>query len=1768
MKKFRDTKKRQLLAIILCLFLIATSFSSFALSQSTPLALQENKDDVGLSCKDSSFVPEDTAIKLLASDKSGLIIENTVASGDLNMESVQIGEKCYQKLVLPGYVSTMEVGKPQIPIKSQMVYVPESVDESVDFHLEILSSTYITLSGISLYPVPEMVERTSPEGYVTYDEVFAIDNVCYATDTFYPGPLVEINGFSHIRDQPVVRLFFQPLQYNPVTCELRVYTSIQVKIQYSSPADLVIQNVGPLESICSDLIVNYESPQTPSPGFQRGTQQGSVSYPSDLSDPGNSADYLIITSDCFYDNAKDDIANLDLPPPTISINSPSEGETIGKVALVRGEAHDKEKITYVDISIYWSSNSTLLSQVRIFFGDNHGNVTWEYLAEFPEIYYQQYYFIAKACNGTIYSEETQCYVNVLAIGGPPVANAQPKYQEVAVDHIAFFNGSKSYDPDNDTLTYRWDINGEILFGETIEYQFTEIGFYEVVLNVSDGTFWDTDTCTVYVNYTVPPVNHPPFANASPVIQAGYVGDSLWFDGSVSYDPDNDDLVFFWDFGDGNTSSDVTASHQFNSAGNYFVTLTVYDDGMLTDMDTCFVIIGPFCNTLNKLAHWRAEYNGFDVAVVNVNDPFIGGNNDSNIRTFISDVYHNWSAPHMTDGHVGYILLVGDTPFVATHLVGYAVDRWYVCIGDQDYHTPDIMIGRFSVDDQAEVEVIAEKPVPYEQTYSDTEDWHQKVMMVEGWGLQFGSDWYPMEKEILLGYGGWNVSEVVYDEGGTSADIIENITNGIGILACLSHGEAIGWGGLLYSYQIPLLVNGDKLPLVYSMSCLTGSFQNSDDCFGEIFVNTPDKGAVAFLGSSATTGNIFYSNFLFPSLFEHFEYILGRIIMEAIMQEPGGVTGHEYNLLGDPALDLSGSKGYSESGKPDLALSHLNITIDPAFPQPEDEVNITATILNIGGGAAENVGVRFILVDYYNTQYVIGDETVSSVSPGGSCMVHHLWDTSGYYGCGKYSLIVQIDPENTINESYELNNQAGISILPLVTYVNSTYDEATPGFGETHFKRIQDGINGVANTGTVFVSQGTYQEHVTITKPVHLFGEGRVSTFIDGGDSGTAVGIAFKNDVVITGFTIRNSSYGVRLDSVQGTTISENIISDNNYYGIYLVSSNSNTISGNTISNNGYVGIQLSSSNSNTISGNTISNNGYFGIQLSSSNSNTISGNTITYNEYYGIYLDLSNSNTISGNTISNNSGSGICLYYDSSTNTISGNTINDNTGYGIYLSYYSSSNTIIENDICRNTGKGIFIYLSSTNNISKNTIANNIYGIHLEYYSSTNSISKNILSNNTLYGLYLAGCTDNTIFNNTFINNTQNAYDAGSNTWYNATLQEGNYWDDYTIQHPDPQDIQPPYGVWDDPYNVSGKTPPNQDIFPQIFLPDLLITLFTATPISETLLNLTVTIKNNGTIDITTPFQVAFYSGFEICNRTIETPGLNAHETIQVTIPWTYVHGITGLYAVVDSTHVIEESNELNNWAYVILTEPPLPDLIITDASLKYLNDQVTTSLLSDQVSHRLVQVTASIKNDGAADITTPFQVSFYGYRGLYDSHARPIHLGTVEISSLSAGETTEATLLWRLQSEIQTVLVFADSSRVIKEADESNNEMSIKLPSYPLWNSLTETQKVYKKLNEQYKVPSAEKIIALAEEAVSLEVYVNPQEYLDAMKGIAGLGFQVGDELKGQVPDELLQKYQDAVKQLIVLTDSFTHEVSWEDAERVAEIQLQICELVDLMIR
>ena len=87
----------------------------------------------------------------------------------------------------------------------------------------------------------------------------------------------------------------------------------------------------------------------------------------------------------------------------------------------------------------------------------------------------------------------------------------------------------------------------------------------------------------------PKVNETPEAEISVSGDEFFTGESILFSGEDSSDGDGDALTFTWTFGDGTSASGITATHEYDAAGTFLVTLTA-DDGELADEATASVTI--------------------------------------------------------------------------------------------------------------------------------------------------------------------------------------------------------------------------------------------------------------------------------------------------------------------------------------------------------------------------------------------------------------------------------------------------------------------------------------------------------------------------------------------------------------------------------------------------------------------------------------------------------------------------------------------------------------------------------------------------------------------------------------------------------------------------------------------------------------------------------------------------------------------------------------------------------------------------------------------------------------------------------------------------------------------------------------------------------------------------------------------------------------------------------------------------------------------------
>lgn len=192
------------------------------------------------------------------------------------------------------------------------------------------------------------------------------------------------------------------------------------------------------------------------------------------------------------------------------------------------------------------------------------------------------------------------------------------------------------------------------------------------------------------------------------------------------------------------------------------------------------------------------------------------------------------------------------------------------------------------------------------------------------------------------------------------------------------------------------------------------------------------------------------------------------------------------------------------------------------------------------------------------------------------------------------------------------------------FVNDDYNETHPGWGETHFKKIQDAIDKVEilteDDWTINVCNGTYNEILIIRSKIILNGTNEDEYGNDTfrpriSDPSTGILIIGKNasGTDISGFDIINCNVaGIFIMFAESVKIHENKIMSNGK-GIYLLESDNCHIYSNIVNNNFREGIWIESSDGCTVNGTYIKNNAQSGIEVYYSDQVTISGNTIAWN---------------------------------------------------------------------------------------------------------------------------------------------------------------------------------------------------------------------------------------------------------------------------------------------------------------------------------------------------------------------------------------------------------------------------------------------------------------------------------------------------------------------------------------------------------------------------
>jgi hypothetical protein len=459
----------------------------------------------------------------------------------------------------------------------------------------------------------------------------------------------------------------------------------------------------------------------------------------------------------------------------------------------------------------------------------------------------------------------------------------------------------------------------------------------------------------------------------------------------------------------------------------------YADELTAKRDADYIIIAsePFYSSskLKQLAEWRYQYNGFNVIVEQfekICNFYPGIPPDASIKAFIQCAYDNWQSPKSQDGHVKYVLLVGDVEYIPAHIseitsIGepIATDNWYVCVSGNDL-MPDIMIGRFPAKNMNDLNTMIDKTIQYEQNPLRG-DWCNNVLMVAG-SVNISEKSLDGARERFLIPAGFNVTGISGMGRENSNNVVSELNKGQYIVEYAGHGSIDGWE-IFNAQDIPKLKNDRMLPIIFSLACSTGQYDNPNkDSLAEAFIKA-QNGAIAFFGASrlAVADNIALD--LSEAIAQLHLYSIGEIIGHAKLKcLPNSANLELYNLMGDPALDLGAPR--RTPSIPDILIASANISFSPEIPKQGEMVLIKTSIYNVGSGDANDVELE--VRDGGSNGTLIDRKNLANIKAGGKVEYEIRWQTP--LGIPQHNIYFKANLTDARVESYIDNNSSQKQLL--------------------------------------------------------------------------------------------------------------------------------------------------------------------------------------------------------------------------------------------------------------------------------------------------------------------------------------------------------------------------------------------------------------------------------------------------------------------------------------------------------------------------------------------------------------------------------------------------------------------------------------------------------------------------------------------------------------------------------------------------------------------
>lgn len=382
-------------------------------------------------------------------------------------------------------------------------------------------------------------------------------------------------------------------------------------------------------------------------------------------------------------------------------------------------------------------------------------------------------------------------------------------------------------------------------------------------------------------------------------------------------------------------------------------------GYNSQADYLIVTTSDFLPAVDNFKKWKSM-QGFKCSVLAPNS----WKDSSYVKKAIDSVYKR-------NPSIEYLLIVGDQEDVPGYRYEMPDKKYGLLTTDLQYawmssdknendFTADIARGRIAVNNLMEAHTVFDKIINYEKNPVEDNDFYNKGLhcsyfqttdnitetsdhnfitcsehirnQMLGWGKDVERIYYAKPgnnpqyfsngsalPENLQGYGShWE---------GNGTEIINSFNEGCFYVLHRDHGNYDGWSDPCFvNYNVDFLENGNQLPFVFSINCLSGGFQYEySDCFAEHILKHKNGGAlsvIAATGVSYTYENNIFSCSMFDLLFpttetnrtsysslvnyiaySNFNFEMGKVFNYGLLQTNDFYTNQIYHYFGDPSMQL-------------------------------------------------------------------------------------------------------------------------------------------------------------------------------------------------------------------------------------------------------------------------------------------------------------------------------------------------------------------------------------------------------------------------------------------------------------------------------------------------------------------------------------------------------------------------------------------------------------------------------------------------------------------------------------------------------------------------------------------------------------------------------------------------------------------------------------------------------------------------------------------------